>query len=410
MGRTAIYMVMALTAMFLFFGKTMNDSGTDALSNAIDYYEHTQVYNIAAAGANLACNQIFLNNTWRTGFSNVVMNGGTFFVSIDSTTDPGKLIILSTGFYQADSHRVKIILNPSSISKFAMYSGNVSAAAKLRSGDTINGPIHFNNKLVTSGNPVFMDKATMGTLQTTAGTPSFLGGYQTGVNITFPSYTASANAIVAAASAAGGTNDYQVGGDMYLRFSVVGGVTKVEYKTNPAAVWGAPVDLATFAPTGNIAMVNGAVHVEGTIKGQVTITSTVNPSTTIPSATVGATYIENNIRYNTDPLITPSSTDMLGLVSAGDIKINTIPIRMDGSFFTNTSTSLGGSLNNTNPAKQLKIVGSLITKDIGPTDFGTGASKGANLYMKYDTRLNDNPPANFPFPSTNSFEVLSWFE
>jgi hypothetical protein len=84
---------------------------------------------------------------------------------------------------------------------------------------------------------------------------------------------------------------------------------------------------------------------------------------------------------------------------------------MDGAFFTNTSAKLASSLVNTNPAKSLKIVGSLITRTIGPTDFGTGAAKGANFYMKYDTRMETNPPANFPFPAgSNGLEVLSWFE
>ena len=423
MGRTSIYMVMAMTAIFLFFGKTMNDSGTEAFANAMLYYERTQVYNIANVGANLACNQLFLNTLWRTGFSGapgargVPWNGGYFKVTFDSTTYPTKLMVISKGYLNKDSHAVKIILQQSSLAKFAMYSGNVSSAAKLRSGDTINGPIHFNQKLMTSDNPVFIGKATMGSLQTTgSGSPTFLGGYQTGVSIPFPLYEASAGAIVASAVAVGGTNDYQLGGQMWLKFSVVGGVTFVEYKTSSGAAWGAPVTLAAFAPTGNIAMVNGEIHVQGTFSGQVSITSTVNPSTTPTSTSVGATYIEGDLRYNTDPLLFPTSTtDKLGLVSAGDITINALPMRMDGAYFTNTSTKLNSAspynLDNTNPAKQLKIVGSLITKNIGPTDFGTGASKGANFYMKYDTRFETSPPANFPYPmGGNNFEVLSWFE
>jgi hypothetical protein len=404
-------MVMGMTFAFLFFGKTMSDTGTEAFSNSYDYYERTQVFNIAEAGANLACNQLFLNSSWRTGFSNVVLGYGTFTVTVDTITYPNKVYLTSIGVYQRDTHIVKVILSPSSIAKFAMYSGNVSAAAKLRNGDTIDGPIHINNKLVTQGNPVFIGKATMGSLQTTSGTPTFLGGYQEGVNVTFPTYTSSANAIVAAASADGGTNNYKTGGEMWLRFTVVSGETRVEYKTNAGVAWGAPVNLEDFAPSGNIAMVNGAIHIEGTFMGQVSITSTVSPSTTTPTSTVGATYIENSLRYNTDPLTNPSSTDKLGLVSAGDITINTLPIRMDGAFFTDGSAKLGGTLPNTNPAKQLKMVGSLISKTIGSTDFGTGAAKGANFYMKYDTRFEDSPPANFPNPTTNnSFEVLSWFE
>ncbi len=408
MGRTAIFMVMGMTTIFLFFGKSATGVATQAVDNSITYYENTQRYNIAVAGANLACNAIFIDKNWRTGFSNMAFNGGTIKVTLFDSAS-GKVVITSTGTYQGTTNTVKILLSPSSFAKFAMYSGNVSAAAKLRSGDTIDGPIHFNNKLVTQGNPVFIGKATMGSLQTSSGTPTFLGGYQTGVNIAFPDYTPSATAITTAASTDGGTNNYKVGGEMYLRFSVVAGVAKVEYKTSSGAAWGAPVSLSIFAPSGNINIVNGALHVEGTIKGQVTLASTVSPSTTTPSATVGATYINNNIRYNTDPLTTPSSTDKLGLVSAGDLTINTLPIRMDGAFFTNTKTTLGGTLAN-GPLKRLQIVGAIITKNINSTDFGTGSSKGANFYMKYDTRLDSSPPANFPFPTTNSFEVLSWFE
>jgi hypothetical protein len=411
MGRSAVYMVMGMTFMFLFFGRTMSDNGTEAFSNAIDYYEKTQVFNIAEAGANLACNQIFLNSSWRTGFSNVPMNYGTFSVTLDTVTYPNMVYMTSVGIFQGDSHVVKILLSPSTISKFAIYSGNVSAAAKIRSGDTIDGPMHFNNKLVTQGNPVFMNKVTMGSLQTTAGSPTFLGGYQEGVNITFPTYTSNATAIATGASGSGGTNNYKTGGEMWLRFSVVSGVTKVEYKTNSGAAWGAPVDLSVFAPTGQIAMVNGAVHVQGTYKGQISITSTVSPSSTTPTASVGATYIDGDLKCYTDPLVTPSSTDKLGLVSAGDLTINVLPIRMDGAFFTNTRATLGGTLANTNPSKQLKIVGSIITKEINSTDFGTGASKGAKFYMKYDTRFETSPPDNFPNPTNNnSFEVLSWFE
>ncbi|NUN68726.1 MAG: hypothetical protein HUU02_03345 [Bacteroidetes bacterium] len=411
MGRSAIYMVMGMTFIFLFFGKTMSDSGTEAFSNAIDYYESTQTYNIAEAGANLACNQIFMNSNWRTGFTNVAMNDGRFTVTVDTTTYVGKVLLTSTGIFQQDTHVVRILLSPSSIAKFAMYSGNVSAAAKLRSGDTVDGPIHFNNKLVTQGNPVFTGKATMGSLQTTSGTPTFLGGYQEGVNVSFPSYSSNAASIASDASTSGGTNNYKVGGEMWLRFSVVAGVGMVEYKTNSGAAWGAPVNITTFAPNGKIAIVNGALHVQGTVKGEVTITSTVSPSSTTPTSTVGATYIDGNLQYNTDPLTNPSSTDKLGLVSAGDITINTLPIRMDGAYFTNTKATLGGTLANTNPSKQLKIVGSLITREINSTDFGTGATKGAKFYMKYDNRFEDDPPEDFPNPTVNnSFEVLSWFE
>ncbi|MFA6438748.1 MAG: hypothetical protein WCX28_05525 [Bacteriovoracaceae bacterium] len=410
MGRSAIYMVMGMTFMFLFFGKTMSDNGTEAFSNAIDYYESTQMFNIAEAGANLACNQIFLNSSWRTGFTNVPMNNGTFTVILDTVTYPNKVYMTSIGVYQQDTHFVKILLSPSSMAKFAMYSGNVSSAAKLRNGDTIDGPIHANSKLSTQGNPVFIGKATMGQLQKTAGSPTFLGGYQENVNITFPDYAPSAAAIVDLANNPGGTHDYQNGSELFLKFSVDGsGVCQVQYKLSSGDSYGAAVPLSTFAPTGNIALVDGKLHIEGTIKGQVTITSAL--SATSADDSHGAVYIDDNVRYYTDPLTNPSSTDMLAVVAASNIQIQKLPMRMDGAFFTNSSAKLKSDLVNDSPMKQLKIVGSLISKSIGSTDFGNGASQGANFYMKYDTRLEGGSPTNFPNPTNNnSFEVLSWFE
>lgn len=402
MGRTSIYMVMGMTTIFLFFGRTMTDVATESIDNAVEYYENTQRYNISVAGANLACNHIFLDNTWRDGFTDMEFNDGLINVTLYDSVS-GKVMVTSTGTYQSQTHTVKVLLAPSTFAKFAMYSGNVSAAAKLRDGDTIDGAIHFNNKLVTQGEPVFIEKATMGSLQTTAGTPKFLGGYQSGVNIPFPDYKPSADAIKAAASSGG---LYQSGGELWLNFLSDG---TVQTKASSGAAWSAPQSLATIAPNGMICINDGALHVQGTLKGQLSIASTVTTGVT-PSATVGSTFIESNLQYATDPLTNPASTDMLGLVSAGDLSFEVTPIRVDGSLFTDNNATLGSGLPNVMPPKQIKIVGSFITRDINSTDFGTGSGKGANFYMKYDSRIETMPPANFPFPATASFEVLSWFE
>ncbi len=402
MGRTAIYMVMGMTIIFLLFGKTMTDVATESIDNAIVYFENTQRYNIAVAGANLACNQIFLDNSWRDGFTDMEFNGGLINVSLYDSAS-GKVTVTSTGTYQTESHTVRVLLAPSTFAKFAMYSGNVSAAAKLRTGDTIDGAIHFNNSLSTQGGPVFIEKVTAGSIKTTAGTPKFLGGYQTGVNIPFPDYKPSADAIKAAASTGG---MYQNGGELWLNFLVDG---TVQYKTSSAGAWSAPQALTTFAPNGYICINNGALHVQGTLKGQVSIASTV-PTGTTPSSSLGSTFIEGNLQYATDPISNPSSTDMLGLVSAGDLTFKTLPIRVDGSLFSDRNATLGSGLANTSPMKQIRINGTFITKEINSTDFGTGSGKGANFYMKYDSRIESMPPANFPFPATASFEVLSWFE
>jgi hypothetical protein len=402
MGRSAIYLVMGTTTILLFFGTQMSSVSTEAMSNAMDYYESTQRYNIAEAGANMACNKLFLDDTWKDGFQNVDFDDGNINVTVEDS-GVGKVLVTSIGTFQNASQTIKVLLQKSSFSKFTMYCGNVSSAAKFRDGDTINGPIHINDKLSTQGGPVFIGKATMGSLKATSGTPKFLGGYQQGVNIPFPDYTTYAANIKSLASSGG---KFQNGGELWLKFLSNG---DVQYKASSGAAWSAAMSLSTYAPNRNICINDGVLHVEGTLKGKVTLASTVTTSTA-PTATKGATVIENNIRFATDPITTPSSTDMLGLVSAGDLTFQQIPIRVDGSYFTNQNATLNSSFRNSSPPGQLKVVGTFMAKDMNSTDFGTGSNKGANFYMKYDDRVEAMPPDNFPFPATSGFEILSWFE
>jgi hypothetical protein len=100
---------------------------------------------------------------------------------------------------------------------------------------------------------------------------------------------------------------------------------------------------------------------------------------------------------------------MIGIISAGDITIQKIPIQMNGSFFTNQNITLASGLNNSS-LKQIRMFGTLITREINSTDFGTGTAKGANFYMQYDDRIGTIPIDYFPYPKTGGFEILSWLE
>lgn len=391
-------LVMGLTTLMLLFGGQMNSVATDAMDNCITYYESSQRYNIAETGANLACNQFFLDDTWRAGYTDMPFNGGTINVSLYDSAS-GKVKITAVGAYQGSSHTITVLLSPSKFLKFAMYSNNVSSAAKFRDGDTIAGSIHLNNKLFTQGAPVFMQKATMGSLKTASGTPKFLGGYETGVNVPFPDYTPYV-ALIKTAASTGGYN--QNGGELWLDFQANG---KVRYKTSSAGAWSGDTVLSN---NGKICINDGALHIQGTVKGNFTVASTVTSGTT-PSSTKGATYCEDNLRYATNPLTTPSSTDMIGIVSSGDITVQKLPIALDGSFFTNQNLTLAAGLNN-GALKQIRMLGTFITREINSTDFGTGTAKGANFYMKYDERIGTLTAEYFPFPRTGGFEILSWLE
>jgi hypothetical protein len=399
MGQTAILLVMGLTTLMLLFGGQMNSVSTDAMDNSITYYESSQRYDIAETGANLACHQFFLDNTWRTGYTDMPFSDGKINVSLSDSAS-GKVKITAVGTYQGSSHTITVLLSPSNFLKFAMYSNNVSSAAKFRDGDTIAGSIHLNNKLFTQGAPVFKDKATMGSLKTASGTPKFLNGYETGVNIPFPDYTPYVALLKASATSGGYIKN---GGELWLDFQANG---KVRVKTSLAGTWSGDTVLSA---NGKICINDGALHVQGIVQGNYTVASTVTVGTT-PSATKGSTFCEDNLRYATDPLTTPSSTDMIGIISAGDIMIQKLPIKINGSLYTNQNITLASGLNGSDPPKQIRMFGTFITREINSTDFGTGMAKGANFYMQYDDRVGPLQAEYFPFPKTGGFEILSWLE
>ena len=83
MGRNAIYLAIGFTILCLMSGLNLSRVSVDAFSNAISYQETTNIHNIAQAGTNFACNQLFTTPNWRTGFQNVPFGGGTFTVTVN---------------------------------------------------------------------------------------------------------------------------------------------------------------------------------------------------------------------------------------------------------------------------------------------------------------------------------------
>ena len=90
--------------------------------------------------------------------------------------------------------------------------------------------------------------------------------------------------------------------------------------------------LPDFAPNGTIVLSKGNVHVSGVVKGRYTVGA-------LDSTGVGRgrIVIDDDIRYQTDPVVTPTSTDMLGLVAYRDVNIDgdkhKAPFRVDASMF-----------------------------------------------------------------------------
>ncbi len=401
MGRSSIFLVMGFTLVFLMTGRNLSNVSTEAFKTAINYYENTSIHNIAEAGANFACNQIFLVGNWRTGYSNIPFAGGTFSVTVTPVSGTKNIQVVSTAIYDGSNYSIKILLQPSSFAKFAFWGGSGAAAAAWETGDTVTGPMHVEGTLKTYGQPVFQGKVTTKTGLIKSGSPAkpyFNGGYETGVSIPLPT-----TAFSTLDSIASNGGYKQVGTDLYLTFLPNG---RLLWKTSPTGTV-TEAELTAFAPNGIIEVDKANIYVQGTVKGRASIVA--NKS----SGTVGGkVFVENDLVYSADPRIDPSSTDMLGIISKGDIQI------MDnGATSFNVMASMyseGGGMSVKNgtsrPAGTLTVVGGMIVKNLYATSNGASGAlrKGYNLSLQYDQRfLTDNPPE---FPTTSSYEILSWLE
>ena len=382
-------------------GKNMSSVGVQALENSISYYENTQRYAIAVAAANMVCSKVWTDPTWAAGYSSINYNGGTFTATVTSLSG-GKKEITATATYGGTSQTVTITMKPSNFSNFAYYGGTSASAAAWETGDTIGGPSHTQGKLKTFGSPVFLGKATSLTGITKSGTPKtpqFVGGFESGVSITMPGDTSYAKIFNAAAS--GGHS--QTSGNLYLKFNAD---ATISWKTSAAAAY-TTVTLNSFAPNGVIAIDKGSLFIEGTVDGRVTVASIRSSG-----STGGTTTITNSLVMKDNPRTNPSSNDMLGVVSYGDITIadnSATQFNVQGTLYSYTG-GLAVEHGTSRPAGVLSVFGGLIAEKLYATSNGAAGSarKGYNLSLHFDERFsNDSPDL---FPATGKYQILSWFE
>lgn len=409
MGRSSIIMVMGFNVIFALMGFSLSRVSSDALKNYAVYYTTSQVHNIAASAANIACNQIFFTPNWRDGYSNVHLGGGTYSVQVRDLPNMRIQVTAratmqgpnaNTGIYEDKTSTIVIVMQPSSFSKFGYYSA-VEGSIWWITGDTVWGPFHTEDKLHINGNPVFMGKTTAkkGMTQKSGSHPEFHGGYQSGVSIGLPS---DMNPMVAAAGSGG---HYVSGKDVSLTLNADGTITYQE-GTDPAQT----VPLSTYAPNGVIAVDGGNIRLKGTLNGRVTIAALKK------SGSGGTVMLDDDVVYHTSP-DDPSCTDMLGIVSDDDVLVtenaaNNSDINIDASIFCKNGGFGAENYNSRPPSGTINLRGGIQMYQRGPVGtFNSSTHEithGFSKNYRYDNRLlTDLPPM---YPTTGSYEVVSWYE
>ena len=406
MGRSSLIMVVSFNILFATIGFNLSRVAVDAYDNYVDYYNMTVSRHIATSAANMAASEITFNPNWRTGYPTTNFGGGSYNASV-SDLDSGRIQLVVNATYNGRSSSTTIVLGLTKFSKFAYYS-NIEGSIYWITGDTVFGPFHSQQKINVSGSPVFMGKASSknGIFKSpSSSTPKFLGGYQSGVNINLPS---DFSALKSFAQSGGKYFNNQ---EVYMRFNADGTATyRIGSWTAPPAI---TLPISTLAPNGVLMVDNSNLHIKGVVNGRLTISATGSSG-----ASKGNVWVDSSIVYKTNPLTDPGSSDMLGIVCDNDVIVadnadNNNPTT--GVNIHATILSRSGGLKadnyNTRPAAgTLTLLGGVQQYQRGPvgTFSGSTITSGFQKNYRYDDRLMvDSPPL---YPTTGSYEVLSWYE
>jgi hypothetical protein len=423
MGRASVFMVLGLAWTLSVMGPSVARYSNDAYENYINYYEQSQVHNIAASGANIGTNEVFRVPTWNAGYTSIPYSGGWYTVTAKHLTlpkDTSRIMITSIGKFvswksNADTLRdtVWVMLEPSSFAKFAVYLKTMSTAS-WATGDTVFGPCHIDATLKYSGNPVFWGKTTTLTGKSGTGSPQFKGGYQSGVSVPLPLSLAKSETAASVGgkiyTAPSGSGQFEMvitlNNDSTMNYSRWRGTTKADTFSN--------IKIPTVAPNGVVWVKDGNIRIKGTYKGQYTFIAS-------GTGTNGDAFIAGDIKAATNPQ-TGSSKDLFGLVVDNDITVPLPPGYSNGSpapkhdyllqaaLFCRTGQFVATLESHMGVQGAVNVYGSLTSYNIGAFGhFNNGVMDyGYQNHFWFDTRFYTAAP---PFyPNSGTYQAIAWKE
>ena len=443
MGRASLILVIAFNLTFLILGSRLSRISGSAYEKYLAYTDIEQAAFSAESFANIAISQTRMNSgaaidsTQQNSF-----NGGTYTISRNNLgSNKYQLTINGTSATGVNS-TTWITVGMASFSTYGMFSESEKINGNpiyWISGDTCWGPLHTQDYLYVSGNPVFKGMVT--TLkgvqkQNSSDNPKFIGGYKQGVDVSLPSELTDATTL---GRSGGASADYK-GVDTYVQFLANGHVIvrAAPIGTDPSTVWGYTSSTSGTVSNGgpsvpkyqeftsvsaltstNVFLVEGAtLHVKGTLDGVITLGAIDGKKTSGTAYATGSSkvLIDSSIVYKDPP---PSyqnpgnvSNDLLGIVADNDIhiavnaEINKSPqpkgITIDGSILSRTGGFGADNYDTRAVGGNLHLVGGIQQSARDPVGtFSSGSIvSGFQKDYDYDTRLITQAPPGYP-PVTN---------
>lgn len=299
--------------------------------------------------------------------------------------------------------RTHLIVQAESFSRFAYLTHSDTTPSGSRiwfvTGDRIEGPAHTNGQFNMYGRPVFdgpVSSVSPTLNQWGGGPPTTQPVFNDGLHLgapTVPFPFSVPAALVNAASQDG----IRLNGDTQVTL-LSNGTMRV---TNSAQ--GLNNQTMPLPSNGVLYVAGGNLTLAGTLRGQLT------------AATDRDVRIAGSITYASNPRVNPSSTDLLGVLTGGNIRIaSTAPmnVEVDGSLMALGTSFTVENYDRSPPKGTLTVYGGIIQRNRGPVGTAS-ASTGQKIsgYTKdyhYDSRLRSMTPPFFP--TTGAYTPLVWEE
>ena len=359
-------------------------------------------------------------------FSPAGGDSGTLNVTITPHSASPSYVMTSTGTYGNISRTVSMTVKQVSYSAYGYLSDSEDSYAWgspiwFVTGDILSGPLHSNDQLNISGNPVFKGPVTsaQSTLNYYHGgppqdNPQFQDSLTLGVPaIGMPSTSNALGQIKAAAQVTGPQGGlYYNDSDKQIVLKSAGTMDVYKKKNGNWVIQSSNIAI----PANNALFVDGYnVYISGVMKGLLTV------------GTSNEIYITNSILYNTDPRTNPNSTDLLSLVAQNNVHVmNNAPTNVEIDAYIiaegappNQPGSFEVDNYDTIAAKGTLTVYGGITQTtrggVGTFDGVTNQKiSGYTKNYNYDTRLVNSVPAYFPPAKDSSnrimYKKVSWSE
>jgi hypothetical protein len=403
MGRSNLLLVMGFNVLFASIGFNLSKVSTRGYENYLEYYNASVCRHIASSAANMASSELTFNPNWRVGYETTNFANGTYKVEVLSIDSQRVKLEVTANFNGIEKEAI-VLLGLTKFSKFAYYSV-IEGTIYWITGDTVWGPFHTQAKLSVAGKPTFYGKvsAKNGIYKNpSTSKPDFYAGFQSGVNINLP------NDFSALKGYAQSGGQYWTGKNIYMEFLPNGNVT---WRDGSWTATPTTVSVASLAPNGVLMADNANLHIKGKLNGRLTISAT---GTTTANGNV---WIDSSVTYTDNPMTT-TSDDMLGIVCTNNVIItdnaNNTNIAKGVNLHASILTSKGGLMaeNYSSRGKSgtLTLLGGVQQYQRGAVGTFSGGviTSGFLKNYRYDERLMvDSPPL---YPTTGSYEVLSWYE